>query len=208
MGWLRRIRPDRPGEAGAEEPRADASPPEVERSAPGIAALFADLREDGSHGVLDLGASVEANFELYSRFARRIHFADLLSAPLRGEPWAAALASLPQHPEQAYDLVLAWNLLDLVPPKAGSHLVKHLSRVTTPGARLYVLVDASGKPTTQQFRFTIRGMDRVAQRTLDNPLQAGPGLLPAEVERLLRPFEVTHAFTLRLGYREYVAVRD
>jgi hypothetical protein len=35
----------------------------------------------------------------------------------------------------------------------------------------------------------------------------GPELLPAEVERLVRPFSVTAAFTLRLGYREYVAER-
>ena len=189
-----------PGEA--------AGPPEVERSAPGIAALFSDLREDGTHAVLDLGAATETNFELYSRFARRICFADLLGAPLRGEPWTEALRSLPDSSDRPYDLVLVWNLLDQIPPDARPTLVKRLAQLTNSGARLYVLVDASGEPTTQPLRFTIRGPDRVGQQVVGDPRPAGPELLPAELERLLRPFEVSHAFTLRLGYREYVAVRD
>jgi hypothetical protein len=32
-------------------------------------------------------------------------------------------------------------------------------------------------------------------------------LLPAQVERLLAPFEVAHAFTLKSRLREYVVVR-
>jgi hypothetical protein len=207
VGWLRRTGPPAPAAAGDVEPREEAGPSEVERSAPGIAALFADLSEDGSHAVLDLGSATETNFELYSRFARRIRFADLLTAPLRGEPWAAAFQSLPKDPVQLYDLVLAWNLFDLVPPLGRFPLVERLAQLTTPGARIYVVVDASGEPTTQPLRFTIRGMDRVAQQAVADPRPAGPELLPAEAERLLRPFEVTHAFTLRMGYREYVAVR-
>jgi hypothetical protein len=201
------MRPTPPGEASGGEATAEARPPEVERSAPGIAALFADLHEDGSHAVLDLGSAAEPTFELYSRFARRIRFADLLTAPMVGETWAAALPSLPPHSDQPYDLVLAWNLLDQLPPEERAPLVERLAHLTTPGARLYVLVDGSGEPTTQPLRFTIQGMDRVAQQAVGDPHPAGPELLPAEVGRLLRPFEVTHAFTLRLGYREYVAVR-
>ena len=207
MGWLRRTGPPAPGEAGKAEPREAAGPTEVERSAPGIAALFADLNEDGSHAVLDLGSATETNFELYGRYARRIRFADLLTAPMRGEPWAGALRSLPDPSDRPYDLVLLWNLLDLVPPGERPLVVKRMARLTAPGARLYCLVDASREPTTQPLRFTIRDLDRVAQQAVGDPHPAGPELLPAEVERLLMPFEVTHAFTLRLGYREYVAAK-
>jgi hypothetical protein len=208
VGWLRRTGPPAPGEAGDGEKREAAEASEVERSAPGIAALFSELREDGSHAVLDLGSATETNFELYSRYARRIRFADLLTAPLRGEPWEGALRSLSSRSGRPYDIVLAWNLFDLMPPPKRRPLVERLARLTAPGARLYVLVDSSGGHTTQPLRFAIRGMDRVAQRAVGGAHPAGPELLPAEVERLLRPFEVTHAFTLRLGYREYVGVRD
>jgi hypothetical protein len=179
----------------------------VERSAPGIAALFADLSGDGSHSVLDLGSASEANFELYRRFARRIRFADLLGFPTRQEPWPSALGSLPPASDQPYDLVLVWNLLDLVPRPARSQLMERLTQLTTSGARLYLLVDASGAATTPPLRFTIRGMDRVVQQPLGDPVPAGPELLPAEVERLVRPFQVIQAFTLRPAYREYVAER-
>jgi len=78
--WLRRTRHDEPSEVGAEGPEDATGPPVVERAAPGMAAFFAELEEDGSHAVLDLGPAAEANFRLYGRFARRIRFADLLNA--------------------------------------------------------------------------------------------------------------------------------
>jgi hypothetical protein len=205
--WLRRTRGDAPSQIGPEEPEDATGPPAVERAAPGMAAFFSELEEDGSHAVLDLGPAVEANFRLYGRFARRIRFADLLNAPLRGETWEAILRSFPPHPEDPYDLVLAWDLLDRLPPEHRPQLVEALARVTTSGARLYVVVDASGDATTQPLRFTLHGTDKVVQQTVGEPLPAWPQLLPAEVERLLRPFQVVQAFTLRLGYREYVLVR-
>lgn len=211
MGWLRPFwRPTPPG-FGTEGPEtkaeAESDSPLIERSAPGIAALFEGLREDGSHAVLDLGPAAQSSFELYSRFARRIRFADLLNAPLRGEAWTVALRSLQPYPEQLYDLVLAWNLFDRIRPAERLLFVERLAQITTSGARLYVVVDVSGEPTTIPLRFTLVGLDRVGQRPMGDPHPAFPQLLPAEVERLLRPFKVVHGFTLRHGYREYVAIR-
>jgi len=209
--WLRRPWRATPREAGADEPEEpeekEAKPPLRERSAPGIEALFAGLREDGSHAILDLGPAAGSSFRLYSRFARRIRFADLLNAPSRGEGWAKALQSLSRDPEHLYDLVLVWNLLDRVPPKGRSLVVESLARLTTSGARLYVVVDVSGDPTPRPLRFTLLGLDRVGQQQVGDPYPALPQLLPAKVERLLHPFRVEHGFTLKLGLREYVAVR-
>ncbi|MCK5651330.1 MAG: hypothetical protein KAJ42_08135 [Gemmatimonadetes bacterium] len=199
MNWLRRTRPT---PAPEETPQAP-----TERAAPGIAALFAELSEDGSHAVLDFGAAAETSLRLYSRFARRIRFADLLTDPPHGEAWAAALRALPPHPDQPYDLVLAWNLLDRLAPEERPPLVERLTQLTTPGARLYVVVDASGEPNTQPVRFTLLDVDRVCQQAVGPPHPPQPQLLPAEVERLLAPFRVMHGFTLKLGLREYVAVR-
>jgi hypothetical protein len=206
VDWLRRIRgpPLREAAATAPEETVRAS---IERAAPGVAALFAGVREDGSHAVLDLGAAAETTLGLYSGFARRIRFADLLTDPPHGEAWAAELRALPRHPDQPYDLVLAWNLLDYLAPEERPPLVERLTQLTASGARLYVLVDASGEPNTHPLRFNLLGVDRVGQQVVGPPRPAQPQLLPAEVERLLAPFQVVHAFTLRLGLREYVAVR-
>jgi len=207
VGWLSRMGRGVPRETGAEEPQKEAVSTPVERSAPGLAALFAGLREDGSHAVLDLGPASESSFRLYSRFARRIRFADLLGAPLRGETWTEALRLLPEHVEGPFDLVLAWNVLDRVPPELRSPVVRLLAKVTASGARLYVLVDGSREPLAQPLRFTLPGTDRVCQQAMGDPYPTGSKLLPAEVKRLLEPFAVVQAFTLREGHREYVSVR-
>jgi len=205
VDWLRRIRGTPPGEAATAPEETVPAP--IERGAPGVAALFAGLTEDGSHTVLDFGAAAETKLRLYSGFARRIRFADLLTDPPHGEAWADALRALPPHPDQPYDIVMAWNLLDCLAPDERPPLVERLTQLTASGARLYVVVDASGEPMAHPLRFTLLDVDRVGQEAVGPLRPAQRQILPAEVERLLVPFRVVHAFTLRLGLREYVAVR-
>ncbi len=90
MDWLRRTGrvPPQEEEAAPEE----GFPAPTERAAPGVSALFSGLKEDGSHTVLDFGAAAETTLHLYSRFARRIRFADLLTDPPHGKAWAADIA--------------------------------------------------------------------------------------------------------------------
>jgi hypothetical protein len=179
----------------------------TERAAPGIAALFDGLSEDGSHAVLDLGPAVESHLRLFSGYARRIRFAGLLPMQRRDGEWKGALRSLTPHPQQPYDLVIAWDLLDRLSPEARPSLIRRLAEITGPEARLYMVADASEEPTAQPFRFALRDTDRVSQWPVGSPEPAPRRLLPAQVERLLMPFEVVHAFTLRSGLREYVAVK-
>lgn len=207
MNWLRRFRRGPPREAAPAPPR-ETAPSRVERAAPGIAALFSGVREDGSHAVLDVGSGSEKSFSFYGRYARQIRFADLLKGPpAQGGTWSAALKAMPPPPEGFYDIVMAWNLLDRLKPSARGVFVERLADVTTLGARLYVLVDASGEPTPRPLSFSLLSTDRVSQKPVGPPHPAYPQLLPAAVERLLQPFEVVQAFTLRRGLREYVAFR-
>jgi hypothetical protein len=190
-----------------EDEPEEQPPVAMERAAPGVAALFDGLSEDGSHAVLDLGPAVDSHLRLFSGFARRIRFAGLLPWQRGDREWMGALRSLIPHPQQSYDLVLAWDLLDRLSPEARPSLIQRLAEITAPGARLYMVVDASEEPTTQPFRFALVGADRVSQWPLGAPEPAPRQLLPAQVERLLAPFEVVQAFTLRSGQREYVAVK-
>lgn len=205
MGWLRRGRREPPTE---EQEPEESAPPRVERAAPGVAALLGGLRETGGHAVLDMGPAVDENLRIYGRFARRVRFADLLKALPSGASWAVALRDVPQHPEQAYDLVLTWNLLDRMVPEQRHLLVERLLEITAPGARLYFAVDTSGERTTHPFRFRLLDEGRVLQEVVGAPHPAWPPILPAEMERLIEPFHVTQAFVLRIGVREYVAVRS
>ena len=207
MGWLDRFR-------ASKEPESDSQPPgepvsnSAERAAPGIEALFSGLSEDGRHSILDMGPAVGANFQLYRRFARQVRFSDLLVDPPRGSSLSRFLDSLAPPQTRTFDLVLLWNLLDLLNPEDRTRLIHRIHEITGSGARVYVLVDASETGTTRPFRFTLLGLDRVLQEP-SGPLRSNSSpLLPAEVERLLRPFEVFHAFTLRGGLREYMGVKE
>jgi hypothetical protein len=204
VDWLRR---------GRREPSQDATeaneetPSRVERASPGVAALFESVGEGGDHAVLDFGPAVGGNLRVYSRFARRVRFADLLTAPPAGTSWEAALGDLPSFPNQRYDLVFAWNVLDRIAPEQRHLFVERLVDLTAPNTRLYVVVDTTGDRSTRPLRFNLIGEDRVSQEPTGPPIPAWPQILPAEMERLLEPFRVTQAFVLRLGMREYVAVR-
>lgn len=204
MDWVSRIRRRAPKETLPEEP-VESIPTPVARPSPGLAAVFAGLREDGSHGVLDLGPAVDANLQLYGRYARWVRFGSLLRDPPRGRAWTEALRDLPPLPDRLYDVVMVWNLLDHLPREDRPLLIERLSQLTGPGARLYVLVDASGESMAHPLRFTLHDIGHVSHEVVGPPRPAFPPILPAEVEKTLAPFQVAHAFTLRGGLREYVA---
>lgn len=207
MDWLRRPWRGSPKEADAGPP-LDEPPDIAERAAPGIAALFDGLKEDGSHAILDLGNGGEGSFRFYSRFARRIRFAGLLRSPPRGRKLTPALEAIPPPTVGRYDVVLAWNLLDRLTPAEHSVLIHRLARLTSPGARLYVVVDIANKNRIHPIHYSLLDLNRVSQR-IDGPLEgANQPLLPAAIEGLLQPFRVEHAFTLRNDLREYVSVRS
>ena len=68
-------------------------------------------------------------------------------------------------------------------------------------------MDATDAGAAPPLRFTLMGVDQVRQAAAGPPERVQPRLLPAELEKVLTPFEVTRAFTLRGGLREYLAVR-
>ncbi len=202
MSWLGRTREAEPPPGEQEAP-----PAPVERAAPGVAALFEGLAEDGRHAVLDLGPASGEHLRIFRRYGRRVCFGDLLPNPPRGEAWREALAAVPVHPGGSYDVVLLWDVLDRVAESEREALVARLVELTSPGARLWAVVESSDEVESRSRRYALRGVDRVAWEPAGPVEPGGRKLLPAEVERLLQPFEILRAFTLRSGFREYVAAR-
>jgi len=163
------------------------------------------LHGDGRHCVLDLGEADGRRLRLLGGFARSIRFAGLL--PSGGPVEEGWLAALPSHPRHAYDVVLAWDLLDRVPPSHHAEVVARIAEITPDDARLYAVVDSSGASTRRTLSFTLADLGHVSEREIGPPGPAGTSLLPAQVERTLAPFQVARAFTLRTGQREYVALK-
>ena len=193
------------GAARAGELRAEP----VEGAAPGLAALLEGVSDDRSHAVLDLGAAADLNLRMYSRYGRWVRFLDLLGPGgwAGGGSAAASPGHIPAETQRPYDLVFAWDVLDWLSGEQRLELVRGLSRVTDARARLHLLTrvdDAVARP----LRFTILDANRIRYEPAAGAALPRSRLLPAEVARLLEPFRVLHAFTLRSGLREYVAVRQ
>ncbi|MEX2465287.1 MAG: hypothetical protein WD995_00160 [Gemmatimonadota bacterium] len=180
----------------------------MERASPGLAALFGAMKDDGRHSILDLGDANHQHLSVLSPYARRMRFAGLVPEPPVGDAFGRTVAALPPHPEQPYDVVLAWDVFDRLDPDDRTKLMRRLVEITAPHARLYAAVDVSGEPVIQPARITLVSADRIAQEVVGPPATAKPQLLPAQAERLLSPFVVNQAFSLRVGVREYVATRE
>jgi hypothetical protein len=182
----------------------------AEAAAPGIAALLEDVAEDGSHAVLDLGSASLSSFRFYGRYARRIRFADVLGDrdwPRAHDSTDALLGTIPPQPDQPYDLVFAWDILDRLFVEDRPRLVERLAGVVAPHARLHVVVRGADEAADGALHYAIPAADRVRFEPLHAAPLPGPRILPADVMKLLDPFRVVHAFTLKSGRREYVAVR-
>jgi hypothetical protein len=205
--WLRRIVRPPP----LDEPASGAEVLEpLEVPAPGVAALLQGVSEGRSHAVLDLGTASNLSLRAYSRFARWIRFADLLGDagwPPAQRSAAGVLRTVPARPEHPYDLVFAWDLLDRLFPDDRPRLLQWLAEITAPNARLHAIVRSSEDAFTFPLRFTLLDADRIRYEPAGTAQLPGPRLLPAQVGKLLAPFRVAHAFLLKSGLREYVAVR-
>ena len=205
MGWLSRIRGSTAGEARAAEDEVAESAGSVVRASPGLAALFQGMHPDGRHSILDLGEGSNKQMEVLAPYARIIRFVGLVPGGDPATEQRMDPASLPVHPEYPYDIVLGWGALDgLIPPERVT-LMERLTEITAPGARMYAWVTSGDAPRVRGVRSTILDTGRVAEEPVGPSRSAGSPLLPAHVERLLPPWVVSHAFSLRIGKREYVA---
>lgn len=206
MSWLERIR-HRPVRASPPKQADPEVPSAQERGAPGLGALFGALKEDGRHSILDFGAASDRHLRLLGRFAQQIRFAGFVPDPPRGAAWKAALEGLPPNEGQPYDVVLTWDVLDRLGGEERAVLIERLDEMTAPGARIYAVIDASGSSVKTPVRMSLVGVDRVSHTVVGPPTPSQPALLPAHVERLLSPFVISNAYTLRSGLREYVAIK-
>jgi hypothetical protein len=203
LSWLERIRAGG-DETHEEEDRKTASD---ERTSPGLASIFESLSADGRHAILDLGSAESRRLQLLGRFARRIRFAELVPEPPRGSDLDAALDRLGPDGRWRYDVVLSWDLLDSLDEQERSRTMRRIEEVTGPGALIFAVVDSGQSVSRRPIRHRLVELDRVAVEPAGPPQPAGAPILPRQVERLLAPFEVEVAVSLRAGFREYVARR-
>ncbi len=203
MKWVRRMGRALPGSSAAQ---ARTAREVEERVSPAVAALFEGMAEARQHAILDLGPADGTSLAVYSPFARWIRFADILGPSNAAEEWAAALDAIPENPEQPYDAIFAWDVLDRFAPQARPALIARLAELANPSARLlFIVADTDARPA-RSLRFSLTAVDRMRCTDTGEPPPPYRPLLPAQVARTLEPFQVVRAFSTRAGFREYLAV--
>lgn len=135
-------------------------------------------------GVLDLGAPVTANVELYARHGARITFADFYRfyEPQRpnGASAASVAATLPATASQV-DIIFAWDVLNYLSLEEITWLGQRVRLRCAPGALLLALVSCSGSMPTTPSNHTI--MDERTLRVEANGSSTRPS--PAYSEQAL-----------------------
>jgi hypothetical protein len=206
VDWLRRL-----GQSPAPESPSSPEPlPEaVEGAAPGASIVLKGVSEDRSYSVIDLGPASDQSLRVYGRFARWIRFADVLGESWHRAPGSAAglLEEAVPQGDRPYDLVFAWDFLDRLFPDSRPQLAEWLADVTAPDARVHLLVRTSEDVPMQPMRFVLLDVDRIRYEPTSSAKLPPSRLLPADVARVLAPLQVAHAYTLKTGFREYVAIR-
>jgi len=177
------------------------------RRSPGLAELFAEIGVGAGASVLDLGEGSSTQLEVLAPYAHVVRFAGLTPRFGIDSVTAHHLRALAPHPDHPYDVVLAWGVMDHLDPADRTLFVQRLADITAPGARLYASVDVAGRPFVRAVRSTLVAIDQVAEESVGPELPAWPPVLSAPFARLVAPFQVDRAFTLRSGIREYVAVK-
>lgn len=158
-------------------------------------------------GVLDLGAPVAANVELYARHASRIAFADFYRFYEPQRPNGAGAASFAESlPTTAteIDIIFAWDLLNYLSLEEITWLGQSVSSKCAPGAILLALVSCSGPMPATPSKHTI-----VDERTLrveanGSSTRRSPAYSEQALLRSLPDFTVKSRCQLRSAMVEYL----
>jgi hypothetical protein len=156
--------------------------------------------------VLDLGAACEASLTVYGLIARQVRFADL-SETTSAQHWDFPLQEAKRASVDPYDVILLWDSLGRLPNEERGRMVARLAELAAPTARLHMVLEAPERTGPRPRRFSVADAGHMRHEVSWDDAADAPRLLPADVEKMLAPFHVVRAFTLKDGLREYLLMR-
>jgi hypothetical protein len=158
--------------------------------------------------VLDLGPAIPENIDFLAAFASRIQIVDVMRGALDVTQAISYLRALMPKYRGTFHLVLVWDCLNYVSPDQGAALIEAVSLLCRPDARCLSMVCASDTMPAAPGKYRIVDGSHVTYEMATTEVMGAPLLTPAAVENVLTGFSIEHAFVLRSGVREYVAIRD
>ena len=173
-----------------------------------LALLLRGLREDRKSVVLDLGPAIGANVAFFARYPCKLHIADIyqtLTAQRRENPGndeslARSLKyNLPGGDGGAFDLVLAWDLLNYLTPAELQTLGRHLAALCKPATSLYALVSTRKQIPDLPMSYHILDPESLRYECHSANGRRSPQYKEPDLNRLLPDFAVETTFLLRNG---------
>ncbi len=199
-----------PGATGAGS--APAPEPE-EQSSPSLARVLKQIAEQEKPEILDLGPLCGDSVVYLAGKGGRVSVESFTPppAPVKPKQGEEAPPRPPlriDQPDGTFDLVLAWEQLDFVPPECLDEFGAELARILAPGGQLLVLARASGgeeQEVCPQYR--IVGDDRIQRQPSSGSMRRRWNHPTRAVERALGAFSIKGIHLQRNQIREFLAVR-
>jgi len=191
-----------------------------EQKCPGMATVLKRvLSKKEQPEVLDLGQFSRSAAVYVAGRGAKVHVDDFVPPPPKpkkkknGEQReASAVAVQPvviPHPDQAFDLVLAWEHPDFVPPDRLQEFYAEVTRVLVPGGWLLMYArDDPKAPAADLARpacYRLTGDDRLSRTIADGPERPRWSHPNRAIERALSPLAVQSIHLQRNRMREFLA---
>lgn len=199
-------------------PEGAEAPHRYDRQSHGLAEFLSHLRDCEGLAVLDLGGVSQANVTAITALGHRIHTEDvrrtldqLFPAPPAEEVEAATVQRfLSDHfdfPEQSFDGVLVWDLLEFLPSPILERTIEALHDVLKPGGHLLAFFHAEARPgALPVYSFRITGPSSLSLE-LRGHRQPARLFNNRGIEQLFGRFRSVKFFLARDHLREVVVTR-
>jgi SAM-dependent methyltransferase len=199
-------------------PEGAACPDRYDRQSHGLAEFLSHLRDCEGLAVLDLGGVSQANVTAITALGHRIYTEDvrrtldqLFPAAAAEEVEAATVQRfLSDHfdfPEQSFDGVLVWDLLEFLPSPVLERTIEALHAVLKPGGHLLAFFHAEARPgalPVYSFRITGPASLSLELRSHRQPVRLFNN---RGIEQLFGRFRSVKFFLARDHLREVVVTR-
>jgi len=208
-------RPDNGGNPSSHSPRADLTEIPDTRQSRGLDQFFGSFHGRAGLSILDLGGACQQNINFITSLGHRFYsedflrifqetFADVTDQSNPGQIDFFLRQSL-EYPDEQFDGVLAWDLLEYLEPALLTATADRLLRVMKPQGCLLAFFQADERLRPPCVTFRIQDLNtlqvsQIAERPVSKQLFNNRNL-----EKLFQKFRSVKFFLTRDSLREVIA---
>lgn len=195
------------GESGVA-PRAPA--PAAGQPCGSLARVLARIYREGRPEILVVGPLCGQTVVYLAERGARVHVDafEPPAAPLARDDAAEPTPFRIEQPDESFDLVLAWEHIDFIPPELLPEFGRELGRLLRRGGWLFLLSQMKPSPGPERLsRFRLLADDLIAREATAGPARRRFVHSTRDVERALAGFSIQGVHLQRNQVREFSALK-